>query len=159
MRNPHYKGTSMQDMRFHPSWGQKLHRCGVTGSMCAKRWDTFLEKVNRTLKSKKFKVIQREVRDWGKVVCQCYCKNKTKQCSKVLSHPEKTKQKMRLLGSYLLWSKARGHPGVLLQCTARIVIWGGTSLTTEGQFAHFGLHLQRHNNKVKTLISQSKDIQ
>lgn len=61
-------------------------------------------------------------------------------------------------GSYLLRPEARGHPGVLLQRAAGIVIGRGTSLVPKGQLAHFGLHLQRHADQVTRPAPQSQDV-
>ena len=52
------------------------------------------------------------------------------------------------LAWYLLWPKARRHPGVLLQRTARVVVRCGAPLAREGEFAHLGLHLQRQDHRV-----------
>lgn len=56
-------------------------------------------------------------------------------------------------GSYLLWPEAGGHPGVLLQRTARVIIGCGASLAPKGEFAHLGLHLQRHNQVKQPVLS------
>lgn len=63
-----------------------------------------------------------------------------------------------VMRSHLLWPQAWGHPGILLQGTARVVVRCGAPLAPEGKLAHFGLHLQRHTIEVKRPVSQSQDI-
>lgn len=74
-------------------------------------------------------------------------KNRT---PKTLNHTEN--QKSGRCGSHLLGSEAWGYPGVLLQCAARVIIRCGAPLASKGKFAHFGLHLQRHHNRVNSWL-------
>lgn len=47
--------------------------------------------------------------------------------------------------SYLLRFQAGGHPRILLQGTARVVVGGGIPLEVEHELGDGLLHLQRHN--------------
>ena len=106
-------------------------------------WETKCDLKKQTIRKKsKARGHSMSLRQWRLIT--------KKQNTEDLNHTEN--QKSGQCGSHLLGSEAWGNPGILLQRTARVIIRRGAPLASKGKFAHFGLHLQRHHNRVNSWL-------